>query len=184
VLAGFSIEELPSAKADTTVILEGVTFSDGGTASGYFTLNTYGYLDAADIITTPGTSSLGVSLPGFTYDLAGGGVPPGPAPFDSVFYFNSTVDDFSLILSAQNVVTEGVDPLILGSGSGDTLAGSYEYCTENPTVCAGADYLDGRLVTTGFLYAPEPATLSLLGLGAVVVPLLRRRRSSVKSGAA
>jgi hypothetical protein len=172
------------ASADTIVTLEDVTFADGGTASGSFTLNVYGYVESADITTTPGTSMASAPLAGYTCTADGASVPSGPAPFDSVFYFNSTVDDFSLTLSAQNVVTDGFDPLIPGSGSGDTLAGSFEYCTENPTVCGGVSYLDGRLITSGTLYPPEPATLSLLGLGAIVLPWVRRRRRAPDSAIA
>jgi hypothetical protein len=94
LFAGLSIWGLAPAKADTIVTLEGVTFADGGTASGYFDLNSYGYLKSAAITTTPGTSIDGHVLPGYTYTAAGGSVPNGPAPFDSVFYFNSTADAF------------------------------------------------------------------------------------------
>jgi hypothetical protein len=111
-------------------------------------------------------------------------VPNGPAPFDSVFYFNSTVDAFGLILIADFPVTEGgIDPLVVGEGSSGSLTISNEYCLENAEACGGVGYEDGRLVTAGTLYAPEPATLSLLGLGAVIVPLVRRGRTTAKSGA-
>jgi hypothetical protein len=185
LLAGLSIWGLSPANADTTVTLEGVTFADGATASGSFMLNADGYLEAADITTTPGTSIGGLPLAGYTYTLANSDVPNGSAPFDSVFYFNSTADAFGLILIAAFPVTEGgVDPLIVGDGSGGSLVVSNEYCTENPIACGGVAYDDGRLVSAGTLYAPEPATLSLLGLGALVVPLLRRGRTKTESGAA
>jgi hypothetical protein len=163
------------ARADTMVTLEGVTFADGGAASGYFELNTYGYMEAADITTSPGSSLLGNALAGYTYLLGGASVPNGPAPFDSVFYFNSTVDAFSLILIAEFPVTEGgVDPLVVGTGSGGSLSGSNEYCTEGSGACGGASFQDGRLATRGILFAPEPGTLSLVGVGGMLLLLVRR----------
>jgi PEP-CTERM motif len=186
LFAGLSMAGYSAASAETTVTLEGVTFADGGTASGSFTLNVYGYMEAADITTTQGTSMLGAALAGYSYLTAGAGVPNGPTPpFDSVFTFNGTADDFSLVLRAQNVVTlGGFDPLVAGSGSGGSLGGSYEYCTQGSIACGGPSYLDGRLVAAGTLYAPEPATLTLLGVGIVALPLVRRRRASAKRGAA
>jgi hypothetical protein len=184
LLAGLSIWGLSPANADTTVTLEGVTFAGGGTASGFLMLNSYGYLEAVDITTTSGTSIDGQPLAGYTYTLGGSSVANGPAPFDSVFYFNSTADAFGLILIADFPVTEGgADPLIVGERTGGSLAVSNEYCTENLNACGGPVFDDGRLVTAGTLYAAEPATLSLLGLGAVVMPLVRRGRTKARSGA-
>jgi hypothetical protein len=180
LIAGLSMAGFSPARADTIVTLEGVTFADGGTASGYFELNVYGYFEFADITTTPGTSMADAPMPGSTYSTAGAGV-NNSVPFDSGFFFNSTVDAFSLVLTAENPVTAGgFDPLILGSGSTSSLAGSYEACTENPTTCDGLTYLDGRLVTAGTLYAPEPATLSLLGMGGLMLSVIRRKRAGAR----
>jgi hypothetical protein len=63
-MAGFA-----PARADTIVTLEGVTFADGGTASGYFDLNVYGYFEFADVATTPGASLDDVPMPGSSYGL-------------------------------------------------------------------------------------------------------------------
>jgi hypothetical protein len=124
-------------------------------------------------------------MAGYSYTAAGSTVPSGRGPFDTVFWFNSTIDDFSVVLTADYPVTAGgSDPLVPGSGSGASLAGSFEYCTENATACAGPGFQDGRLVTAGTLYAPEPATFSLLGAGSVLLPLVRRKRAPAKRGAA
>jgi hypothetical protein len=178
VLLALWIGLMPAqAAADTTVMLDGVTFSDGGTASGYFDLNVYGYLDAAAITTTPGTSQAHVPLAGYTYGLAGSGVPAGPLPFDSIFSFGSTADAFVLVLTAQDAISltgSGFVPLVPGSTGVTTLAGSYEACTENAAACGGPSYQDGRLLTAGALYVPEPAAFSILALAMMTLSLLRR----------
>ena len=182
LIAGLLMAGFSPARADIMVTLEkGVTFADGGTASGYFDLNVYGYMEAVDITTTPGTTMLGSPIAGFTYL---GGLLNNSVPFDSGFYFNSTVGAFSLALTAENVVPDGgFDPLILGSGSQATLAGSYENCQQNAITCGGPTYLDGRLVTAGTLYAPEPTTLSLLGMGGLLLLVMRRKRADARPDA-
>src|ERR1700759_3422555 len=108
LLASFSITALGPARADTLVTLRGVTFADGGTASGYFELNVLGYMEAADIITTAGTSAGGQPLAGYTYLTAGAQTANNITPFDTGFYFNSTVNDFSLVVVTLNPVEPGV----------------------------------------------------------------------------
>ncbi|MGD0104120.1 MAG: PEP-CTERM sorting domain-containing protein [Rhodopila sp.] len=177
LFAGLSMAGLSPVRADTIVTLEGVTFGDGGTASGYFELTVYGYVEFADITTTPGTSLNGAPMAGYTY-LTSGALVNNAVPFDSGFYFNTADDALSLVLTAENPVTSGgFDPLILGSGVSSSLAGSYEACEENPSACGGVSDQDGRLVTSGTLYAPEPATLSLLGMGGLLLSVIRRKRA-------
>ena len=177
LFAGLSMAGSAPARADSIVTLDGVTFADGGTASGYFELTVYGYVAFADITTTTGTSLNGAPMAGYTYGSSGGSV-NNAVPFDSGFYFNATADAVSLALTAEDPVTSGgFDPLILGSGATSSLAGSYENCQENPSACGGLGYLDGRLVTAGTLYAPEPATLSLLGTGGLLLSVMRRKRA-------
>jgi hypothetical protein len=173
--AGLAGPCLSQAHADSIVTLQGVTFADGGTASGYFEVDAYGYLEAVAITTTPGTSMADAPIAGYTY--ASGSV-NSFVPFDTGFYFNSTVDAFSLALDADYAVTiGGFDPLVTGSGSGSLLAGSHENCQENPTDCSGVSYLDGRLITAGILYTPEPGSLSLLGAAGVLLSFIRRKRA-------
>ena len=140
--------------------LEDVTFADGGTASGSFERNVYGYLVSALITTIAAMSPGAGSLTGYTYTQANGSVPSGPATLDSVFYFTSTADNISLILIADAPVTNGgSDPLVVGAGMPGSLAVSNEYCTEGAPACGtGISQLEGRLITGGTLYAPEPAT--------------------------
>ena len=179
LVAGLGCLGNAPARADLMVTLEGVTFGDGGTASGYFTLNVYGQIEEANITTTAGETLGNVAIPGFTYTNVGSSVPNTPV-FDSLFYFNAQSEAFSLALDAEQALTpgfSGYDSLVLGSDVGGTPAGSIEDCQENATYCGGANYLDGRLITAGSLYAPEPATITLLGLGAAIVPILRRRQA-------
>jgi hypothetical protein len=173
------------ANADTIVTLAGVTFADGSTASGYFALNVDGFMETADIMTSPGMSMAAVPMAGYSYTAAGSNVPSAPGPFDTMFWFTSTIDNISLVLTTDFPVTNGgSDPLILGSGSGASLAGSFEYCTQNTVNCGGPGFQDGRLVTAGALYAPEPAAISLLGIGIVLLPIMRRTRGTATRGAA
>jgi hypothetical protein len=64
LLAALCFLTITQARADLVVTLVGVTFADGGTASGSFTLNVYGYIEASDIVTTPGTSITSEPLSG------------------------------------------------------------------------------------------------------------------------
>ncbi len=58
----------PTARAfPSRVTLDDVTFSDGGTASGFFTLNVSGFLTNPTSVTT----AVGSVLPGTSYSLSG-----------------------------------------------------------------------------------------------------------------
>ena len=58
----------PAAHAfPSRVTLQDVTFSDGGTASGFFTLNVSGFLTNPTSVTT----TVGSVLPGTSYSLSG-----------------------------------------------------------------------------------------------------------------
>jgi hypothetical protein len=124
-------------------------------------------------------------MTGHSCTEAGSNAPSSPWPFDTIFWFSSTINDFSLVLeTAFPVANGGSDSLIPPSGSTQTLAGSFEYCTENATACGGPGYLAGRLIAGGTLYAPESASLSLRGTSCGLLTLLSRRRATVKRGAA
>lgn len=71
VLALITLSLAVPARADTQWSLNGVVFTDGGTATGYFTLNAAGQFTAVDITTTAGTSTttLGTPMAGATYTM-------------------------------------------------------------------------------------------------------------------
>lgn len=166
LFASALVLSLSSADA-TTVLLQNVTFKDGGTASGSFDLNVYSYLDGVDLTTFSGSILGG-------YDYVTGGLlytPPSTA-----FYFNSS-SDFSLVLdlsSPLGVNSSNFDAVIPGSVNGATLSGSYEICSSVPACGFGQPVY--RLISSGTTYAPEPATLGLLGFGAATLAGMRCRR--------
>ncbi len=159
-----------SARA-TTFQLQDVTFSDGGTATGSFDIDVYGYFtnDSISIATTAGTA-----LNGSVYD--GGTLFNNPSPTSLIDFSSFASPDYTLVLDFVAPVGYGssnFDALVPGGIIGGVLSGSYETC-DNSGVC-GSAY---RLVETGTTYAPEPATLSLLGFSAAGLLALRRRRTS------
>jgi hypothetical protein len=165
LLAGVSTAVLSPAHA-TTFSLVNVTFSDGGAAIGTFDLNSYGYIEGQTIITT-------ASAPFAGYTYSSGQLDPNSPPSNG-FLFNSS-SDFSLMLETATPLSgtsTGSDALIAGSANGSVLSGSYEQCTES--ACGGTGVY--RLIDSGSVSTPEPATVSLLALGAIAVASARRRR--------
>ena len=79
----------PSQALPTTWTLQNAVFDDGGTATGKFTLNVYGYLSEPAHIETTGGSLLG----GHTYTLVDPSsiVPGSPPPSASIFILRFTI---------------------------------------------------------------------------------------------
>jgi hypothetical protein len=135
--------------------LEGVTFDDGGTASGTFsTDSSTGDIVSYDITTTTGTAVLGA-----VYD-------PSNAPF--VANNVSGPNSFRLILGTglqylnltfQNPLTSGgIDPIVIGNYLGSDTAQSWECNNCFPI----------RLVSAGeasSLATPEPSTWAMMLVG-------------------
>ena len=134
------------ASADTTWLIEDATFDDGGTLTGTFTLNQYGYLETASL-----TTSAGGVLGGQSYD-ATSNASNGATYLD----FNpGYTTDLHIVFA---------DSLTTGESHNDIVAGSYEcegsyscYVPEGGTV----RYLIGGYAT----YVPEPATWAMMVLG-------------------
>jgi hypothetical protein len=161
------------AQADAVVSLQDVTFDDGGTATGTFQLNVYGYLDGVAIASTPG-SALGASV------YTSGSVATTPPA--SVIGFNTDGSVFDLVMQFTTPLgasSSGSDILVVGSDAGNLLSGSYEACVSSAPAC-GVPADTFRLITAGSVFVAEPTTLSLLGFGAVLLPLVRRMRPVVR----
>jgi hypothetical protein len=184
------------ALADTvTWTLTGVTFADGGTASGFFTTDsTLGTLLSVDISVAGGNTTL---FPAFTYNIAS---PPNPTlygvsntntPTDTVFNFfspdplvnsncsgvSSPTDCRRLIIGVTDTVlsqTSGTLPIIINtafdSGTPAHYSGEYHPGTIGSSGGGGGTsvfrYIDGgSVVGTTSTQVPEPSTLMLLGTG-------------------
>jgi hypothetical protein len=152
-----------AAAADVFRTLEDVTLSDGGTLSGVFSIDTYGFIGSLDLQSTAGTD-LGAT----TYDGDRGGnssISIDPSRTAITVNFDSQYDN-TLYLQFQSPLTAGsADDAIV---SGFECFGSYSCDTAANT----------RTVTGGFASAPEPAAwaLMIVGLGCVGGGLRHRTR--------
>jgi hypothetical protein len=158
---GATLGLAPTAHAfPSRVTLQDVTFSDGGTASGFFTLNVSGYLANPTSVTT----TAGSVLPGTSYSLSG------PSSNDA------THVDFTIFdPPASHAYQEGLNLIFefpLGSVEQDPIIGGCEYTSYS---CIGPAF---RTITGGLGVIPEPMTLTLLGGGLLALSVARPRRSS------
>lgn len=155
--AALAISVAVSAPVQASVIdwtLEGVTFDDGGTASGTFSIDSStGHLVSYDITTTAG-STLGRTV----YD-------PSTAPF--VGYGNYGPNSFLLLTvsGATYITLEFLNPLT--SGGIDPIVTGYDFVTNTGSYecnnCAPF-----RVVTAGEAASspvPEPSTWAMMLVG-------------------
>ncbi len=174
LVAGGSVYSAGAQALPITWTLQGVTFDDGGTASGDFTLNQYGFLSSSSIITT----SVVNGFSGNTYLFPGGSINPNfdvspPNTFRITFQADSTHAlslDFLYSLDSNNLT---INPLKLNLSSSFECEGSYScYNGSGGTI---------RYVRSGGVI-PEPTTLGLLLIGAAgAVARMRARKQWARS---
>jgi len=143
---GFSLAgNMSEAKADVVWTVDG-SFIGGGTVSGTFTLNVYGFIENNFSITT----TAGGGFPGFTYNASDSYYSNGNFYVD---FQPGYIQDLHLAFLDSLLMPNSNNPIIGGSGGPSyECIGSYS-CYTQPS--------DGayRYIGTGFASAaPEPAT--------------------------
>src|SRR5258707_518596 len=160
----FLMAGMPAAADSVTWNLVGVTFNDGGTASGSFVFDaTTNTLSSVNI-----TTSAGTAFGGATYL----GVDPGFSPLATLFVVvpNPLLSNFT---GTPNLVL-GFNTALTNSGGtvGLQVLPSLATSFESPCGDAGCTFahISLRSATAGEVVAtPEPSTLFLLGTGLVVL---------------
>lgn len=154
-----------TARADVHWLVSGV-FDDGGTLSGSFSLNQYGFLSAWDLTTTPG-----LLLGGYEYK-SGTSTVADPTSFSISFATLANKGGFDLVFANDLTSQTAFDPLVLGGLSSECDVNSY--CPNAPVT---------RELVSGAAYVPEPATwlLMTIGMGAVGGMARRRRPSTLQA---
>jgi hypothetical protein len=150
---------VPASAADVTAnfTLDGVTFSDGGTATGGFTLDlTTGTLSNVNVTTSvDGTIVVGDTFTGGNF------ISDSPPEFGFLDNYGLGEDEFIFELSAtltpSNLASTTSFSIASGQESGDFI------------LCLGPDdFCGSRTITAGSLdvsSTPLPATLPLFGGG-------------------
>jgi hypothetical protein len=152
VIAAACLGLATASKADVTWLVSG-TFDDGGTLSGHFTIDQYGYLEDNFSLTT----TAGSTLPGFTYNASDSYYSNGTLYVD----FQPGYDaDLHLTFADSLLVASSDNPLEGGSpGPSWECASSYS-CY----VPAGGPT---RYISSGSAVGtiPEPSTWAMMLLG-------------------
>jgi len=157
-----------ASAAPITWQLEGVTFDDGGLATGTFTTDS-GVLTSWDILTSGGKV-----LPALTYDTLDSDA-YGPLPdvhfmtLDSVRYLR--------LHFAASLSNPGTDPLLTSPIFTSYECGNSPTCSNIREVTAGEAIAGG--VTAGEVVSvPEPPVAALFGAGLLGLGFIRRRSAA------
>lgn len=166
VVAAGTLAAMPSAaKADVTWLVSG-TFSSGGTVSGSFNINTYGYLSGYDLLTTAGDG-----FSSFDYTEQNSYFSNG------TFYVDAQPEyqgDLHLEFVGDLSVPVANNPIVIGGPSYECQGSFSCYVPTDGAI---------RYITGGFASAavPEPAiwAMMLVGFGGLGVALRGQRRKLV-----
>jgi hypothetical protein len=168
--------------SDEPIWLEGVTFADGTTLTGEFSLNTYGYNDGTAgwfFDTSGGTSLNATPIAGFDFLSAAGTsaaiqTPPGSGLTYEVNFNNSSSSEQLYLTFAHALDIGGPDPLIIGPSAVDPS-------TPASGECAGysCSLSDERLISGGFAEVAEPTSLAIIGAGVLGLGILQLRRRAL-----
>jgi hypothetical protein len=155
----------PGAKADVVWTVEDSTFIGGGTVSGTFTIDVYGFLLNNWSLTT----TLGGVFPGFTYNASDSYYSNGTFYVDAQPGYSQ---DLHLVFAHSLLVPAANNPIVAGGVSYECV-GSYSCFI--PFAPSGTD----RYIGTGFAAAaPEPGTWAMMILGFLCIGFVAFRRKS------
>ncbi len=167
--AALTAATVPTAASADVVWTVNGTFDDGGTVSGFFDIDVYGYVDGFNLQTAGGSTDAG-----FDYD-------PSDSYFSNGTFYVDAQPGYQSDLHlefADNLTVASADNAIQGGEGGPSWECQNSYSCYLPA--------DGsiRYIATGFASAggvPEPAAwaLMILGFGGVGAMLRNRRRPAI-----
>ena len=159
---------VPAQAATIRWHLEGFTFTDGGSVTGYFDWDTAtNFSTNYNVQVSGGNTAL---FPERTYTVANSAFLTGTSP--DVLYFFDNPRVFRIGLASLDLL-DTPSPLLALTASAQTGSGGFVECMN----CLPARF--GPTPATAHLSAvPEPATLLLSSLGAGLAAMRRRRLST------
>jgi hypothetical protein len=166
--------------SDEPIWLEGVTFADGTTLTGEFSLNAYGFNTGGWFFDTSAGTSLNANpIAAFSFVSDAGTsaaiqTPPGSGLTYEVNFNNGSSSEQLYLSFAQALDVGGPDPLITGPSAVDPA-------TPDSGECAGysCSLSNERLIAGGFAEVAEPASLAILGPGILGFGILQRRKRAL-----